>query len=90
MPRTPSTTIIYKQLLALVGRMDAAEAQLKDLGVDVEKLKRWREDTEFAKRLLKEYENEHPEVKSEPLTNTAWKAVIGALVALTAVILATK
>jgi len=60
-------------------------------GVEIEKLKRWHSDTEFAKKILKEYQDTHPEVGKNggTLNAQAVKLVFAALAALTAYVIAT-
>lgn len=90
MPKPPTTTALLRQLTDIVKRMDAFEVSLKEMGMDVAILKRWHEDTEFAKRILEEYEEKNPGAKD---TNNNGKAIVAlttALAALTAVVLALK
>jgi hypothetical protein len=70
--------------------MDAVEKTLGDFGHDITVLNRWHEDTDFAKQILKEYEEQHPEAvaKQDTINTRAWVAVLAALAALTTIILA--
>ncbi len=92
MTRAPSPSALHRQLQDIVKRLENYEAVLKELGVRVDVLDRWHQDTEFAKRLLKEYQEEHPEIQPNTISNSingkAWLAVLAALGALTAVVLA--
>lgn len=85
----PTITTLHRQLTDLVKRMDRVEETLKEHGHKVDVLERWHQDTEFAKRLLKEFEDSHPEVtKQESINTKAFLSVLAALAALTTIVVA--
>lgn len=89
MARTPTTTTLLRNLEDIVKRMDAVETLLKELDHDVEELKGWHRETEYAKKILREYQEQHPEISPATTINgKAWAAVLAALTALTAILLA--
>lgn len=90
MPRTPSQASLHRQLQELISRMGDVEATLKEQGHGIDVLTRWKEDTDFAKKLLEDYQEKHPEANPDSTINgKAWAAVLAALAALTAILLAT-
>lgn len=90
MTRSPSTTTIARHLQDIVKRMGTVEVMLKEHDTDIEELKGWKRETEYAKKILKEYQDAHPEVRDNKNYGKALAALTAAVVALTAIILALK
>lgn len=94
MARTPPTATLYRQLQEITSRMDTAEALLKEHGHEIDVLKRWHEDTDFAKKLLEEYQEKHPEVnEGKPVIGSyKWMlaTLLGIIMALIGAFIATK